>query len=118
MGVQKLDEAVAFVGAGDDGKSVVKDLKAVVPLLADEIAFAGWGGYEAVDGTPSVAVPVLMGRIEPSAKVIPVKLTMGVLKGVKSPRSRALMRREWFERSAVTEPMTMVLAGRTSVSFA
>jgi hypothetical protein len=66
-------------------------------------------------GAPSVAVPVLMRRVEPSASVMPVNRTTGVSKGVKSQRSRALMRREWLERSAVTVPVTMVSAGRMRV---
>ena len=63
-------------------------------------------------GAPSVAVPVAMGRVDPSARVMLVKRTTGMWKGVKSARRRALMRREWSERRATTVPLTMVLAGR------
>jgi hypothetical protein len=50
LGVEKLDEAVAFLGTGDDGEFVVEDLDAVVPLQADETAFAGLRCDETEDG--------------------------------------------------------------------
>ena len=50
LGVEKLDEAVAFVGASDNGQLVAENLDAVVPLLVDEAAFAGRWCDETVDG--------------------------------------------------------------------
>ena len=43
LGVEELDQAVAFFGRGKDGDLVAQNLHAVVPLLVDEAAFA-WGG--------------------------------------------------------------------------
>jgi hypothetical protein len=51
LGIEELDEAVAFVGTGDDGQPVTKDLEAAVPLLADQATFARWGCDETVDGS-------------------------------------------------------------------
>lgn len=50
LGVEKLDEAVAFVGTGDDGQFVAENLNAIVPLLADEAAFTGRRRDETEDG--------------------------------------------------------------------
>ena len=51
LGVEELDKAVAFVGAGDNGQPVAEDLDAVVPLLVDEPSFAGRRRDETVDGS-------------------------------------------------------------------
>jgi hypothetical protein len=49
LGVKKLDEAVALIGACNDGEFVAEDLKAVVPLLVNKATFAGRGGDQAED---------------------------------------------------------------------
>ncbi len=49
LGIEKLDESVAFVWAGDDGELVAQDLEAVVPLLVNEAAFARWRCDKTVD---------------------------------------------------------------------
>jgi hypothetical protein len=51
LGVQELEKAVALVGAGDDCELVAQDLEAVVPLLANEPAFAWCRCDKAIDGS-------------------------------------------------------------------
>jgi len=49
LAVEKLDEAVGLIGAGNDGEFVAQDLEAVIPLLVDEPTLPWWGCNEAVD---------------------------------------------------------------------
>jgi hypothetical protein len=51
LGVEELNQAIGFVWSRDDRDLVAQNLEAVVPLLANEAAFARRGRDEAIDGS-------------------------------------------------------------------